>query len=307
MKLAHLALLVPLLGLAELAGHLYFSRRAPRPEEWGAARAAVEAARQPGDVVVVSPLWAEPLARWQLGPTLFSLREVARPDVTRYPRAIELSALGAEDPELAGWPVRRETKVGRIVVRSRDNPAPPHVTYDFVDRLRPASAAVTVAKGEARTPCAWVEGLPVETQGLFGAAAWPSARFRCDGEGPYVFAGVTIIDDERDRPRRCIWSHPPAGGGELVTRFASVPLGKVLRGHTGVGHLIERDRAGAPITLRVLVAGEEVGRAVHADGDGWKPFELALAGHAGTTADVEFRASAPDAHSRHLCFEADSR
>jgi hypothetical protein len=304
-KAAWLALAVPLAGLAELGGHFYFSRRAATPDEWAAARPAVQAAYRSGDVVVVAPYWAEPVARWKLGDELMPLREVARPDTSRYPRAIELSTMGARSPELAGWPVEQESRAGRIVVRALRNPVPPAITFDFTDHVKPPFAEAEVARNGAATPCPWTDNAPQESGGLFGAATFPSQRFRC-ADGSFFFVGVTVIDDERERPRRCIWSHPPSGG-ETVTRFRGVPLGRVIRGHTGMGWMIERDRNGAAITLRVLVDGEEVGRAVREDGDGWKAFEIPLGAHAGRTGDVEFRASAPNNVGRHLCFEADSR
>ena len=307
-RAAWVAIAVPVLGVGELLAHLYFARRAPRPDEWAAAAPVVERTRQAGDVVIVAPYWAEPMARWKLGEAAFPLRDVARPDATRYPRAVELSILGQDAPELAGWPVEREERAGKIVVRPRRNPAPPHVTFDFVDGLRPGAAEAEVAAPEgAPRPCAWTDTAPVESGGLFGAATFPATRFRCPLPNPFVFAGVTVIDDEHEHPRRCIWSHPPGGADELVTRFRGVPLGRVIRGHTGMGWMIERDRSGAPITLRVRVNGDPVGEVVHLDGQGWAPFELALGTHANTTADVEFRASSPSSQFRHLCFEADSR
>ena len=308
MKAAWLALVLPAIGLAELAGHLYFAQRAPDAAGWAAAKPVVEALKQPGDVVVVAPHWAEPMARWQLGDGVFPLRDVARPDVSRYPRAIELAIVGQTSPELSAWPVESERAVGKVRVRARRNPAPPRVTFDFVDGLGPAVAEVEVAPPDGRpAACAWTESATVESGGLFGAPTFPAARFRCTHPIPWVFVGVTIIDDERELPRRCLWSHVPGGATELVTRFRGVPLGKVIRGHMGLGWMIARDRPGTPITLRVRVNGEPVGEAVHVDGQGWAPFELPLGAHADTTADVEFRASSPNAQSRHLCFEADSR
>lgn len=307
-RLRWLVLAVPALGVAELVGHLYFANRAPRGDDWAAIQPIVEKLRRPDDVVVVAPYWAEPMARWKLGDALMPLRDVARPDATRYPRAIELSAVGETSPELAGWPVEAAQRAGKIVVRTRRNPSPPHVTFDFVDHLRPGAAEVELASPDgAPAPCGWTETAGVDTGGLFGAPTFPSSRYRCAVPNPFIFVGTTIIDDEREHPRRCIWSHPPGGATELVTRFRAVPLGSVIRGHMGMGWMIERDRPGPPITLKIRVNGEPVGEAVHVDGQGWAPFEVPLGAHAGATADVEFRASAANDRFRHLCFEADSR
>lgn len=302
MKTAWLPLAVPVLALAELSGHFFFSHRAPTPDQWAATRPAVAAAYKPGTPVVIAPYWAEPLARWKLGDELMPLREVARPDVTRYREAIEVSAMGSRSPELDGWPVTSETTVGPLAVRTRLNPAPPTVTFDFTDHVEPQSADVRIDRGPNSVVCTFTDSAPLESGGLFGAPTYPAARFRCPSEPSNVFVGVTIVEDQDFKPRRCIWSHPPSGA-EMVTRFRSVPLGRVIRGHLGMGWLHERDRSGPAFTIRVLVGGNEVGHATHEDGNGWKPFEIALGAAAHTTADVELRASG----GNDVCFEADSR
>jgi hypothetical protein len=305
LKTTWLPLAVPLLALAELSGHFFFAHRAPTPEQWAAVKPAVAAAYKPRVPVVVAPHWAEPLARWKLGDQFMPLREVARPDVTRYQEAIELSAMGARSPELEGWPVRSETKVGPIVIRTAVNPAPPTVTYDFTDHVDPQSAEVRIERGTSSVACSFTDSAPLESGGLFGPPTYPSSRFRCPGEPNHVFVGVTVIEDQDVRPRRCIWSHPPSGG-DMVTRFRSVSLGNVIRGHVGVSWIHERDRTGPTYTIRVVIDGHDVGAATHADGDGWKPFEIPLGAASHTTADVEFQASAAGA-GNHICFEADSR
>lgn len=303
-----LALAVPALGLLELGGYFHFSKRAPVPEEWEAARPLVEAAYRPSDVVVIAPHWAEPIARWKFGNDLMPLREVARPDVSRYARAIEVSALGARSPELSGWAIESEERKGKLVVRTWVNPIPPTVTFDFTDNLGPSFAKVEYTKGGATIPCTFKARANIETRGYYSPPPFPAQRFQCEGESPAHFVGVTVIQDDRARPRRCIFSPPPSKGGEMVTRFSQVPLGDVIRGHLGIQWIMERNRAGSPMTLRVLVDGDEIGSVTHDDGEGWKPFELSLGRHArAQSATVEFRATSKDSHERHLCFEADSR
>jgi hypothetical protein len=92
-----------------------------------------------------------------------------------------------------------------------------------------------------------------------------------------------------------------------VTRFRQVPLGSKIRGHVGMGWIIERDLAVPAFTVKLVVGGEEVGTVVHETGDFWKAFEIPLGPRvAQGTADVEFRVSAPGGGT-HVCFEADSR
>jgi hypothetical protein len=72
--------------------------------------------------------------------------------------------------------------------------------------------------------------------------------------------------------------------------------------------IVERERKGAPVELRVRVDGDEVGTYVHRDGDGWSSFEFPLGAHAGAgAAEVEFRVRSPNYAHRHFCFEADTR
>lgn len=302
----YLALLVPLFGLVELGAHFYFARRAPKADDWTAVRPLVASSYKSGDVVVIAPYWAEPMARLAFGDELMPIRELARPDMTRYGEALEVSILGQRAPELAGWKVAREEKQGRFTLRVMHNPSPAKVEFDFTEHIEPEHASVRVEKKPAPIECAFNPSAAMESGGLGGAPVYPVARFVCPGEPTHIFVGVTIVDDELSHPRRCIWSHPPGGDAELVTRFRDVPLGTKIHGHAGLGWLIERDRGIVPYTIKVVVAGQEVGSAVHNPGDGWKPFEIPLGAAGQRTADVEFRVAAPGGGT-HVCFEADSR
>jgi hypothetical protein len=303
----YLALFVPVFGLAEFGAHVYFARRAPTSEAWSAVRPFVAAAYKPDNVLVVAPYWAEPMARLAFGDELMPLRDVARPDVTRYPEALEVSILGQRAPELEGWKVLREERHGKFTLRAVQNPSPPRVTYDFTDHVDPAAVAVRVEKKIGTIDCGFTANAPMESGGLGGAPVYPAARFACPGEANHVFVGVTIIDDEKMHPRRCIWSHPPGNDAELVTRFRDVPLGRKMHGHAGDGWHIERDGTVPPFTIKVMVGGEEAGTVVHRAGDFWKGFEFPLPpAMVERTADVEFRVSAP-LSGTHVCFEADSR
>ena len=167
-------------------------------------------------------------------------RDVARPDATSYREALEVATLGSRSPELAGWKVVRETKHGSFTLRELSNPASPAVTYDFVDHIDAESADVRIVQGASEVTCSFTKSAAVESGGLGGTPTYPAARFTCPGQPSHVFVGVTIIEDDKFRPRRCIWSHPPAAG-EMVTRFKNVPLGTELRGHTGMRWVIVRD------------------------------------------------------------------
>jgi hypothetical protein len=169
--------------------------------------------------------------------------------------------------------------------------------------VHPPHLAVSEGTG-LRATCAFTAHAAVVTGGLHGAVAFPRERYSCAGGGPF-FVGVTIIDDQDYRPRRCIWAHPSLEG-ELTLHFPGVPMGKQLRGYAGLSYFLARDGVGTPVELSIEVNGREVGRYVHQDERGWRPFNFTTATMAGTTADVEFviRSASPD--RRDFCFYAET-
>ena len=295
---------VPVLGVAELGGQLWCEHRAPREDAYLALREPIAAAKHPGDVVVVSPRWAEPLVRRALGAELMPLAEVARPDLTRFRRVLEVSVLGERSKELRPFHEVERQSVGPFVVRALENPHFEQVRYDFVDHVAPPYASVFGT--DPPVHCDYSEHAPVLSGGLGGHPTFPADRFLCPN-GEFFNVGVTVIADERFLPRRCIWSHPFATGA-IVTRFIGVPLGERIEGHGGMYWITERNGTGAPIRLDVAVDGDVVGSYIHSDGDGWSSFDFPLGTHAGEpSAAVEFRVSSSNYLHRHFCFEATSR
>ncbi len=296
--------LLPLLGVVELGGQIWVEHRAPRMDEYGVLVEPVRASKRDGDLIVVSPRWAEPLVRRVLGDGMMPMADIARSDVSRYARAIEISILGERSVELAGFSERESRDVGRFRIRVLENPKPERVVYDFVDHVRPPTVSVTGT--EPPVGCNFSTRAEILAGGLGGHPTFPAERFLCPG-GEFFNVGTTVIADEKFLPRRCIWSHP-FEHGQIVTRFSDVPLGDQIVGHTGMYWIIERNLAGAPIELEVRVDGDVVGKVTHLDGDGWSRFELPLGAHAGAaSADVEFRVSSSNYVDRHFCFQADSR
>ncbi len=292
-------LLVPLWAAVELVLGFTSAARAPAFDDYAVLVAPVDALAQPGDVVVMAPRWAEPPLRRALGDARMPLEDVARPSLEAYPAAIEISLLGQRDPALEGWPVAEVREAGDFVVRRLTNPGHTPTLVDFVSLLGPEAAEVSF---DGR-PCRW-SSMPPLAGGLGGHPTFPRQRFDCGS--PFFNVGVTVIADQEFRPRRCLWAHPPASGALRIT-FSGVALGQRIVGHGGLYWMIEREQKGAPIALRVEVAGEELGRVVHLDGEGWKRFELPLGAHAGRRADVTFAVSSDDHRHRHFCFEARSQ
>ena len=106
-------------------------------------------------------------------------------------------------------------------------------------------------------------------------------------------------------PRPCLYAHPgPDPSAPLVIEFPDVPLGRVLRGHTGI--IGEAMLAGnAPVRLAVQVDGEELGAAVEAPRlPGWHTFQFDTTLRAGRSATLTFTVSAADPGQRLFCFDA---
>ena len=303
LRVAWPGLALALVGAVELALAFGFAHCAPREDEWPAVVPLAESVHRPGDLVVVSPRWAEPHARRVLGDAFFPLDVVARSGPETFARAMEISIGGARSPELASFRETGRTRVGPFTVFELENPAHEPVVFDFVSELGPERAVIPVEGGGA---CVWTERAKPKTGGLGGHPTFPRARFECP-EGEFFLVGTTVIADEHFLPRRCIWAHPPASGKRIV-RFEKVPLGDRVVGHLGMYWMIERERAGAPVSLSVRVDGEPVGGVTHEDGEGWERFELPLGGVAhAAEATVEFEIATSDYRHRHICFQADTR
>lgn len=300
-------LAVPLLALVELGAYEVHAHRVPEPDEWKRVLPdAVAALRKDHELVVAAPYWSEPNLRFALGDAVMPLRDVARPDERRYPGAIEVGLGRERAPELKNWSVQQETAIGPFHLRVLKNPEFAPILFDFVDHLAPEQASVTVKKRKGEyEDCAWNPKARVTNGALdSGHATFPRARFDCPGP-EWNFVGVTVIEDERYRPRQCIWA-PPSDGGVTRVLFHDVSIGKVLRGHAGLSYWNERWGKGDAITLSVEIANEEIGEAKHEDGEGWKPFEFSTERFAGQKASVQFLIGGRRGGQRQYCFHAEA-
>lgn len=297
-------LLLPLLGLVEVLLHFYFARRAPATQDWATLAPVLARLRQPGDLVVIAPAWAEPLARHAFGAEVMPLRDLARPDASSYRYAIEVSVLGKRSDELRAFRALSQMEHAAFTIRRLENPRPARVLYRFDEHVQPPSLAVSEASGDDERPCVYTSSARPTAGGLPGHVAYPRSRFACAAGEPF-FVGLTVIDDQHYRPRRCIFAHPPSTGA-LRLAFAGVPLGHTLRGYAGQSYLIHRDGRGTPVVLRAFVDGQEVGRSTHRDEDGFSPFSFPLDGREGS-AEVVFEVSSDGAAQREFCFTAEMR
>ena len=281
------------------------SHRAPRVAEWQAVRAQVAQRKRPSDLLIVAPEWADPIARFAFGDQLMPIADEARADSSAYSRAIEVDALGASAAELDGWAVVEQHSAGRFQIRVRENPHPEEVLFSFLDNARPPSLSVTAGDaGQSERVCVYSQHARPSAGGLHGHLAFPRERFLCGGEE--FFVGITILDDEQYRPRRCLWAEP-RGGESVRLSFANVPMGRKIYGYAGLSYFLFRDGAHEPTTITVHVDGQPVGSYEHHDERGWHHFEFDTERFAGQRAAVEFDVTSDDPSDRQLCFYADTR
>lgn len=296
--------LLCLVGVWELAAHVWQVTHVPSDGDWAAARKVVEGKLKPTDLVLFAPGWSEPLGREHFGDRIASIERMARPDESRFLRAIEVSMRGATRGEIAGWPVIESERIGPFTVRIAENPHPVPVKDDLVTRVQPERMTLARVDGEAVSECAWTRS-QVQSGGLGAGPAVPEYRFMCPSGG---FAGVTVMSPSDYSARRCIYV-PPAGGATVMRlTFRDVAFGKILTGHHTI--YVEADYAGnhgTPVVLAFSSRGQSLGKFTRRDGQGWTPFETDTRDLDGQTADLVAEVSSGSAHRRVYCFEASTR
>lgn len=296
-----------LFGLAavELVGHFVIRARVPDEGDWEAAASFVRSEEQPSDLVEVAPDWADPVLREHLG-DLISLHEAAHSDRAPFERLWLLSIRGANLEDMPPGDPVLDRYFGRVRVRRWDlGPSP--VLYDFVDHVR--DARVTMVRGDSERPCTWQPRGTARGGGLGAGAMAPGARHQCDPSRPWLWVGETVTEDLDLEPRRCIWQHPE-GSAPIRATFDDVPLGDRLVLYGGLYYEHERMLEHGPIHVTVRIDGEEVGRMIHRDGDGWKRIEVdpqQVVSAEDARGEVTVEVTAPDPHLRTFCWAASTR
>jgi hypothetical protein len=301
LQVRFLWLLVPAFGLFELGAQAWVSSRAPDIEEWRAVAPAVTALKRVGEPLVVSPEWAEPIARHAFGEAAFPIAELARSDLAGHRRALELSLFGRRSEETSGFRVVEERRSGPFTLRVLENPKPRNSAYRLLEHVRPEELDVAVVAGGVERACPYTSTARVVTGGLHGEVTFPRERFVCGGRET-AFVGITVIDDQRYRPRRCLWAQPPREG-VLWLRFSGVPRGNTLTGFAGLSYFLFRDGGREPIRLSARLGERAFGSHLHRDEWGWHGFRLTgTGGDANTTAPLELTIQAEHAEARDFCF-----
>ncbi len=296
--------IVPAVGVIELVLHVAQTHGAPSDADWDRARLEIALTTKSEDLVVVAPDWVDPLAREKLGEEILTIEREARPDDTRFPRAIELSMRGKHLPELQQWKVSATKDVGPFVLTTYENPAPVKVIDDLLSHM--ASRKIKVFRLDGpdglRRECSR-QLLGSESGNIGFGPAVPADRFVCQGG---EFVGISVVPDLDYVPHRCFFA-PLPGNAVVRVEFSEVHFGKALHGHHGISVHAERDLTGAPVSLLFRSGSKVLGKYVHRDGDGWKGFEADTSELAGTVGELAVEISATSGANRQYCFEADTR
>ncbi|HYQ03873.1 MAG TPA: hypothetical protein VER96_34600 [Polyangiaceae bacterium] len=302
----YLWLAIPLLGLGELGASVYFSKRFPEVDEWRALSSEVRALKRDGDLIAIAPEWAEPVARSAFTDSLMPIADVARPDEAGYARAIEVAALGNENSLLAHWPVIAEHEFGKFTLRTRSNPSFKPPRYVLTEHAVPPELSVSQRGPDGElSSCRYGARPASSSSGLLARPAFPRQRFAC-GPAEGNFVGTTIIEDQQDRARRCLWANP-APGELLVLSFENVPIGEQLYGYIGFPYFRFRDHGWPKVSLSFAIDGTPVGTHDHLPESGWQPFRLSTAQFQGSTRKVELEIFGADSRELELCFYAATR
>lgn len=295
---------VPLVGVVELVLHVKQTSVDVVPDaDWLGAREAVKAESRPDDLVLFAPFWADPLGRRFFGDELAGLKREARPDESRFPRAIEVGIRGEHRPELEGWKRLSEKKVGKVTIGVYENPSPVKLHTDLLDLVSPDRMSVSQVQNGAEIPCAWQRGAGQPGGlGVPQGPAVPGDKFVCSGGG---FVGLAVLHALDHHPHACIFASPPGASGALRIKLSNVDFGASLHGHSGVQWVNERTPSTERINVAFSAFGRPIGQNVHRVGVGWTGFEFPtpeLAGKKG-----ELVAEVTGAGPRAYCFEADTR
>jgi hypothetical protein len=293
---------VPLIGIVELGAHIAQVRGVTPDSDWAAAKAAVESQAKADDLVAFAPRWVDPIGREHFGGDLATLEREAPGDVTRFPRAFEVSIRGGHEEDLSRWKKTNEQTFGAITVSTLENPGYHATLDDLVADLNPQQVSVSRADPNGETPCNWVVA-GAQTGNLGFGPTIPAQRFDCAGS----HVGVSVVADMDYYPHRCIYAPPPGGNAVLRIKFANVLFGDVLHGNHGLYVEAERSRTGAPVSITFSVGDKKIGKATHNDGDSWKGFEFSTGDIKGQRGDLVAEISSANGNRRMYCFEAITR
>lgn len=222
------------------------SSRIPAEQDYTEAAQVVRQGWAEGDALAIAPAWALRALR-QLGdlePTFDPLLAERPPDAKRLWVLAEPEGADVIQELERRFTVEDRQQRGHLVVvrfhlgRQRG--------FHAVDHL--AQARVTIEGKGAVVAC----------------DAWTEPRWNCPGRPDWQRVGAEWLDVDL-APRRVLWAHPPPDNETLWIRFPDVTLDASLAlwgGHTVHGAQFAK----APIEVRVLLDGQELGTVRFAPG-----------------------------------------
>ena len=274
-----------LLALVETVNAIVAPSRAPSEKDWVAAAAKVRKGFRPGDLIVASPAWADPLMRAQLGD--FVPVEVAgRMDAARYARIWEIAQRGARAADTAGARVAESSRHGALTVK-RWEKRPAKVTFDFLSEWRRAGVSIVNADG-TEVPC------------TLGSDRWQCVRG--------VSIGPEIL--EIDTTLRHGLGVEPVEGMTLVLEYKDVQLADELVVATGLHNVWLRKSGDGKVRMRVRLNGrelDELGAIEATSASGWSLRRFDTSQIPRTPVTWRFEITVDRAHGRHLGFAAEAR
>ena len=129
-------LLVPIVVVLEVTLQWWIPRQDPTDADWKAAVRAVEAQKQPGDLLVIAPAWA--VQGRMYFEDFMTFKAFGRFDTTGYKRLIEVSVDGAKSPESKEMTPENTMRFGPLTVNRYRLPTPAKILYNFVDQWKDA-------------------------------------------------------------------------------------------------------------------------------------------------------------------------
>lgn len=265
-------LLFVALAVAEVVALGVREQRVPAEQDWSSAAAHVRDALRPTDAITVAPSWADPLLRLYLGDRI-TPKVAGRSDLAAFERLWVLTIRGARAPDAPSRAPDFEQSFGRVRLERYDL-GPSTVLVDLADAL--PSARVERRIEGVDEMCSLRTFPPLVSPGGLGSGIIPPRqRFQCDFERHWLWVGLTFMEALDLSPRRCIWTHPQ-GTEPISIIYRDLPLGTRIVLYGGLDYHDERDENKAPVELRAVVNGTEVGRFVHHDGDGMARWEIDL-------------------------------
>lgn len=305
-----------LLGLQGV-GFWLFRDRGPTPDEHREAAAYLRAAYRDGDLIFLVPAYATEAREYlgDLGPR--AVRDPLLEDVEPYHRMWSYTLFGEEtklEGRLRGAGHELETRQtfpgGIVVDRYRLEGPASAVRWSLLEDFegQPPGRKPRVLSGafevEHHRPDGKIDRCDRWLAG--SKRGGPGGRFQCPHDGDWLYVGPEW-HFMGERPRRCLWAHPPQDG-RLMVRIQDVPLAGTL--YLRGGHTLNASkRAQAPVYLDVSLVSSEgttpEQRFRFELEDTWRPYRMRTPTTG--TATLTLAVSSPNNGANHFCFVADTR